>query len=278
MKEVQISIGMFSIITQIPKKRLHSYDKRGILTPYLRDNLTGYRYYSFTQIDRGIKIRTLDEMNFTYSEMIKFLDLDHLTYRTQINALLQNKLQETQCEIEKLKKIEATLSNPFDNILKGELNSPTLKIIPPMKVLSKRRSGTYSKTITELIDELSRELDHPVNIEHFVKRTGPIMFVCHDEGYVKLNADIEVAIPISGKFTHFSKDSRVYTIPKMKVLSYLHVGSYFSLHNSYRLVAEYMSKNGLEMVSADREIYLKFDPHLPEDEYLTEIQMPIEIL
>jgi DNA-binding transcriptional MerR regulator len=50
----QIPIGRFSTVTRLTKKALRLYDKRELLVPKAKDNVTGYRYYTGDQIQRGV--------------------------------------------------------------------------------------------------------------------------------------------------------------------------------------------------------------------------------
>ena len=66
------------------------------------------------------------------------------------------------------------------------------------------------------------------------------------------------------------------TMPKLRVASVFHKGSYNTLAASYENVLKYVEDNGYEIVGAIRESYIdgvwnKGD----ESEWLTEIQVPI---
>ncbi|MHC1591875.1 MAG: MerR family transcriptional regulator [Candidatus Helarchaeales archaeon] len=69
----QISIGRFSLITRLSKKALRIYDKKGILVPLEKDIITGYRYYSLSQIEVGIKIKILTTLGFRLDEVARIL-------------------------------------------------------------------------------------------------------------------------------------------------------------------------------------------------------------
>ena len=65
----QIPIGTFSRITRLSQKALRHYDERGLLVPAARDICTGYRYYTFAQAERGLRIRHLLWLGFDLSEV-----------------------------------------------------------------------------------------------------------------------------------------------------------------------------------------------------------------
>ena len=61
------------------------------------------------------------------------------------------------------------------------------------------KKGTFVVTIGKLISEICACVSSPENQRNRVKATGPIMFLCHDEEYKETGADIEIALPVSGR-------------------------------------------------------------------------------
>jgi hypothetical protein len=51
-------------MTQLTPKVLLLYDRKGLLVPEEKDAFTNYRCYTYDQIERGSKIRTLSWMGF----------------------------------------------------------------------------------------------------------------------------------------------------------------------------------------------------------------------
>jgi DNA-binding transcriptional MerR regulator len=68
----QIPIGRFSLITRLSQKALRLYDEQGLLVPQEKNVFTRYRYYTGTQIARGVLIKTVGEHGFSLTgiEMI----------------------------------------------------------------------------------------------------------------------------------------------------------------------------------------------------------------
>ena len=52
----RIPIARFSAITRISQRALRYYDRLEILVPEARDPFTGYRYYTSSQMELGVKI------------------------------------------------------------------------------------------------------------------------------------------------------------------------------------------------------------------------------
>lgn len=273
----QIPIGRFSIITKLSQKALRLYDQKGLLIPEVKDDLTGYRYYTISQIEKGIKIKMLITMGFGLNDISEILRSIEEKDNKTIETLFSKKLAETQIEIERLKKVEEImLANKPMDLLMMNCTEPTIKQIPQIRVLSKREKGTYGPTIGKLIGELMKQIYLPENQRQFVKITGPIMFISHDLEYKETDADIEVAIPVSGRITVNSDDFEVKNLPDTRVVSVIYTGPYDQIGLGHEKAIIYAIKQGLRLKDNPREIYLSHPDQSSNDQYITEIQQPIE--
>lgn len=151
----------------------------------------------------------------------------------------------------------------------------SVKEIGEETVLSKREKGTYSETITKLINELMMELHSSQNREH-VKISGPIRMITHDEEYKEKDADIEIAVPITGNPVLKDLSMKVINVPRMKVVSAVHRGPYGKVGPTYESVFRYASENNLKITGPVRELYLNDPQEVREEEILTEVQLPVE--
>ena len=151
----------------------------------------------------------------------------------------------------------------------------SVKEIGEETVLSKREKGTYSETITKLINELMMELHSSQNREH-VKISGPIRMITHDEEYKEKDADIEIAVPITGE--PILKDPAIMKkeLPPMRVVSVVHKGPYGEVGPSYDAAFKYITDNGFKMAGPTRELYLNSPDEVKEEDLLTEVQVPVE--
>jgi len=110
---------------------------------------------------------------------------------------------------------------------------------------------------------------------------GPI-FVCHEvtpEDAMKANeegnADIEVAIPISGKVKN-TEEIKSYVLPGGEMAKIIHKGLYEACAPTYQKLFAWLETDGKRIAGPIREVYLN-DPHeVPPEEILTEIYAPIE--
>jgi effector-binding domain-containing protein len=106
--------------------------------------------------------------------------------------------------------------------------------------------------------------------------TGPVMMLGHDNEYKEKDADIEVALPISGEVSVSGTSIEAKTLPKCEVISAIHKGSYYNMDKAYAQIFEYAEEHKLKLVTPLRELYLNNVGEVPEDELLTEIQFPFK--
>src|ERR1041384_8327488 len=67
-------IGEFSKLVQVSVPTLRYYDQVGLLKPVKVDNLTGYRYYSASQLPRLHRILALKGLGFSLEQIGAVLD------------------------------------------------------------------------------------------------------------------------------------------------------------------------------------------------------------
>nr|QNO41422.1 hypothetical protein LLBHLIGG_00006 [Methanosarcinales archaeon ANME-2c ERB4]QNO41499.1 hypothetical protein CJIIDBMB_00001 [Methanosarcinales archaeon ANME-2c ERB4] len=272
-----IGIGTFSIITRLTRRTLRLYDKKGLLTPARRE-ITGYRQYSYQQIRRGIQLKHLSYLGFGIREMREIIDaLDGLAGAARLDTILEKRLKEVGVEICRLEKIRGSLlTRSFLEVLYLDKNEPTVKDVPDQRVVSRREKGTYQDVIPRLMGELMGVVFGPENQRAQVKCTGMPITLYHDNEYKETDADIEVALPISGSIT-VGPEYDVKTLEGQRVVSYIHKGPYQDVGVAYEAIREYMAKEGLKVAGVYREVYLNDPNETPEEELLTEVQVPVVV-
>lgn len=271
----QIPITRFSIITRITPKALRYYDQLGLLVPAAKDTLTGYRYYTADQLERGVRVKTLCSLGISLEEVADYLDAEAKGDRDALQALREKYLCRTRGEISRLQRIEALLKQNDKELLKMALSEPVIKDVPAMRVASMRDKGSYGETIGRLIGDLCEMLARPVNKKNLVKANGPCMAIYYDEEYKEKDADIEVAIPIAGRI-EVDEGMEVKNLPPVRVLAVVHKGSYDTLILTYREIWDFMAKRGMQLAGPGRELYLSDPCKTAPEGLLTEIQLPIK--
>ncbi|RPJ54413.1 MAG: MerR family transcriptional regulator, partial [Methanobacteriota archaeon] len=134
----QIPIGLFSRITQLSRKALRLYDERGLLVPGEKDLCTGYRYYTYVQIDQAIRIRNLTWLGFSLREIEDLLAARARGDARAIHAIFSTRTEEADAEIQRLHAVQRILQAQDLNleVFSVSLTEPVLKEIPAQRVLS----------------------------------------------------------------------------------------------------------------------------------------------
>ena len=270
-------IGDFSRLCRITVRTIRYYDEIGLLKPVRVEQTTGYRYYSIEQLPTLNRIIMLKGIGLSLDD-IKGL-LNNGMSADYIRQLLQVKRTEIQERVNqdsgRLKQVEVWLDriNKEGTIL-TDINIQR-KTVPALRVISKREIGTYEETTAKLHGEIVWQINHPGNQET-VKVTGPVMGLFYDDEYKEKDADIEVAIPISGEISINKVNIEVKTLPKCEVISAMHKGTLYDINKAYAQIMEYAEEHDLKLITPVRELYFTYLEELPEDELLTEIQFPFK--
>lgn len=274
----KIPIGKFSLMTHLTQKALRLYDQKGLLVPQAKDAFTGYRYYTYPQLERGVKIRLLSGLGFSLDDIATLLDAEEKGDKKVIGELMDKQFAEIQTELRKLHNMEKVLLNQTKTLelFSMSVSETTIKEVPEIRVLSRREHGSYEETIPRLVEGMFAFVGEANSRKNNIALTGPIMFICHDEEYKEEYADIEVALPVSGRLDLDDTSITVRTLPAVKVVSTIYKGPYEGVEVAFTKLFEYMAENDLEPAGASRELYLN-DPHeVPEEELLSEVQIPVK--
>jgi effector-binding domain-containing protein len=277
----QIPIGKFSFMTRLSQKALRLYDRKGLLVPEAKDPFTGYRYYTVPQLEKGMKIKTLNILGFSMEEISMLLGAESKGNYSQMETCMRKKLEETRSEIGKLQRIEGILqgacthNGKIEELFKMSVTEPVIKEIPEIRVVSKREKGTIAISIGKLIGEICACISSPENQRNRVKVTGPVMFLCHDEEYKETDADIEIALPFSGRIALEDPKIEIKTLQAARVVSVIYRGPYPGVEAGYNRIFSYAEENSLETFGPSRELYYNDPAEVPEEELMTEVQIQV---
>ncbi len=273
----QIPIGRFSAVTRLTRKALRYYEAKGLLVPEAKDPFTGYRYYTGGQIQRGVKIRHLSDLGFTVEAMAEYLEAEEAGDKEGLSAIVAARLGETRAELDRLRRVASLLEgNKITELMKETMSEPSVKAVPGVRVLSKRDKGPIGETIGRLIGELMAAVTAPENQASYVKIVGPFMTIYHDDEYRELDADLEVAVPVTGKVTLSDPALEVKNLPGRRVAYLVHKGSYETIGPAYAKLYEYVVGEGYELSGPMMDLYLNDPNTVTPGEVLTEIQAPIK--
>jgi DNA-binding transcriptional MerR regulator len=113
-KRQLLSIGEASKITGMHVKSLRYYDRIGVFVPEYIDDRSGYRYYSFEQLQNIIAVRTCLDTGIVLNTLVGYTDGDTTDYPRLLDDALGN-IDRRIAELER-KKV-------FLNFLKDEVMS-----------------------------------------------------------------------------------------------------------------------------------------------------------
>lgn len=262
-------IGQFANLSQVSVKTLRYYDDIGILSPVKIDKYTGYRYYAAKQLYQLNKIFAFKDMGFSLSEITDLLNNN--VNEPEITAILHLKKAQLKSEIRnantKLKRVEDLIKQ-----FKEERNimyDVSVKKVESFKVASYKElrknysdQGEMWQVLTDYITEHGAKIGAGCFVSYYNTSQNAV--------------EIEVFEPIDKAITS-SNLITVKDMPEVTVASVIHKGSFTKLKHAYAYLAEWIEKNDYEIIDVAREIYLAGEWNCDsEDEYISEIQMPVK--
>ncbi|MDD3137333.1 MAG: GyrI-like domain-containing protein [Methanoregula sp.] len=272
----QIPIGRFSAITRLSIKALRYYDEKGLLVPEEKDPVTGFRYYTTPQIERGVNIMTLVSLGFSLDDVRQLLAAMETGDTAEFEKIRACQLARTTREIERLKNTVSLLARcRTDELIPLTLTEPVIKTIEPVRVVSKSGKGPIAEIIHRLSREILDAIQSPENQRNLVKITGPFMTIYPTDDHDVNNILIERAIPISGRIFVSDPDMEIKFLKETRVISLVHKGMYESLHVAYARLLARAAEQGIEPAAPFREIYLNNPVETSPENYMTEIQETI---
>jgi len=273
----RISIGTFSLITRLSQKALRLYDDRGLLVPESKDRITGYRYYAGNQIATGVSIKTLCMLGFSLNDVRTLLVAKERKDTDTIGTLFGKRRREIRSEVHRLQQIEAILQSDEASLelMYMSLAEPVIKEVAPLRVMSKRDRGVYQEVISRLAKDLCAQVAQKENQSPAISVTGPLMALYHDNEYREKDADIECALPITGRVVLTDPTIEIRTITGGTHLTLIYQGAYPGLHEAWSRVYAYTEEKGYTIAGPGRELYMNDPAEVQEEELLTELHLPI---
>ena len=269
-------IGEFSKLTQVSIRMLRYYDEVGLLKPAQIDKYTGYRFYSVDQIPMLNKIVFLRDSGFQVSEIAGIIDHEDENF---LLGQLKEKQDSIQAAIEaergQIEKIEAAIRE----IQTGKQSmhyDVVLKKIPDYPVLSLR------KRIPDYFSEgmLWQELTERIEKERLIIPQNTLNFaIYHDEEYLESNVDVEVCVVLAEPVRYQSSSLYRITEAVESMACLMVYGPFENIGPAYESIAHWLTEHtqynmkGLNRQICHRGPWNEQDPN----QYLTEIQIPVEI-
>ena len=247
-----LSIGTFASLTRLSIKALRLYDQLDLLQPHHVDLQTGYRYYEAEQLTRARMIRNLREMDMPLATIRQVLAASS---PTQAEALVRAYLSMREKQVEQLRgQVQAFMFflQKETSAMKPEV---TVKTLAPQNVLSLTHHVKVDKldaTITQSLETL----DALLKAQNATPSEAPFGIY---HGAINLQEDgpIEICQPFNGNVTG-KGGVTVKELAGGKAASVTMIGSqcdFPEILSGYDAAADWIQKNGYEMVDSPREVW-----------------------
>ncbi len=268
-------IGDFSRLSRVPVKTLRYYDEIGLLKPRGIDRFTRYRYYSVDQLPLLYRILGLKELGFSLEQIARLLEGD--ISPGQLRRMLEVRRGEIEQQLEQghyqLKRLEARLKQ-----IEQEGKMPDyeviLKKVDPRWVASVRGVISSYDESGPVFDRLFDEAYSYVHRQG-VRSPGCGIAVYHEKQGSDENIEVEALAELPGSIPG-SSQVQVYELPAIETAaSMVHHGLFATLGKAYAAILAWTQEHGYRVSGPARELYLSFQKDGDQNQYVTEIQLPV---
>lgn len=271
----KFKIGEFSKLNRITVKTLRHYEEIGLLKPNEIDEWTGYRYYDVSQFQKLSTILYLKKLRFSLEEIRNMFEdgLETPSADTVLEKIRACRQEQSflQWQFDELTNLEKHLRGGF------KMENVFIKSLPAVTVASYRK-------IVKDYDELSYLCCNVIGPE--MQRCGCTcdnVQYCytleHDKEHKETDIDVEYCEAVDNSFAE-SDCLKCKHIPEVKTAVCInHKGSYNNFQQSMTLLMNYIEKNGYKIIDYPRFSYIDGPWNKEtEDEYLTEVQVPVVMI
>ena len=248
-----ISIGRFAGLTGISANTLRRYDESGLLSPAFTDPFTGYRLYAIEQLDTGILIRLLRDLDVPLDEVAALIGSGGLQSVKAVLGHHRERIVERHAELEDvLARIDAAL-NEERGLLPYEVEIVALQ---PDWVVS-RRTHTTRPRLDEAIDRCLVEL-----------------VLYHNALQWYQGLDLEVCLPVEKAV---AESHNGWQLPGGGAAQTVYRGPWDDIWQAYSAMLAQIARRGYEVCGPVREFYLVDERDTDDPQrYLTEITWPVQ--
>ena len=272
----QLTIGEFSIMTQLSKKALRHYHEAGLLLPAWIDPSTGYRFYDTSQVSTAHVIRRFRELDMPVPDVKAALAATTVERRNEIVAAHLRRMEEQLEQVrETVGALRQLIESPELPITVAIRSSPAIHAWVITETVHMHDIGEWwSGAVREIRSELHRTGSHA---------TGPFGGLYAPELFTDEQGEATIFFPVADPRTSpatspatgssVAPTGRVTAteIPAAELAVTVHVGSHATADRTYGALGSYVAERRLGAEGPLREIYLA-DENGPS---LTEICWPV---
>lgn len=264
-----ISIGRFAGLTGISANTLRRYDERGLLSPAYTDPSTRYRYYAVEQLDVGILIRLLRDLDVPIEQIAEQIGGADPRRTSEVLARHRERIVARRAELERiLLRIDGALEGERE-LLPYEMEAVRLE---PGWVVS-RRTTTMRSRLDEAIDRGLSEMEAELAAGGH-RATGRELVLYHNALFWYQGLDMEVCLPVEQEV---AEACRGWRLPGGLGVRTIFRGPWDDIWQAYSMMLARIARDGYEVCGPVREVYLA-DERDTEDpqRYVTEITWPVQ--
>jgi DNA-binding transcriptional MerR regulator len=249
-----LSIGIFADMTRLSIKALRLYDQLDILRPHHIDSKSGYRFYEPDQLFSARMIRSMRDMDMPLADIRRVLAVA-VNSQAQAEMLIRQYLELRTQQLEQIQQ----LARQFSQQLKQETNIMSLKVvvkdIPSQQIISitrRHKADGLGKQQEQDIGEL-----FSLAKDSGAQTTGAPFGIYHGPVSEQEDGPVETCVAINGK-VETKGDIVARELEGGQAACVVITGDqchYPELLGAYDAGADWIQKNGYEMVGSPREIW-----------------------
>jgi len=249
-----LPIGMFARMTMLSVKALRLYDQLGVLQPLHIDPQTGYRYYGVDQIPGARMIRNMRDMDMPLATIRRMLTVLPVS-QAQAELLVRQHLEMRERQLEQIRG----QAREFSKLLKPEANKMNLEV----EVKDILTQQIISITRRHTVDGLGKQEEQDIGTlfglagEQGLKTIGAPLGIYHGPVSETEDGPVETCLAVEGKIA-VRDIIEAKQLEGGKAASVVITGEqchYPELLAAYDAAADWIQKNGYEMVGSPREIW-----------------------
>lgn len=249
-------IGEVTKILGITRKTLLVFEDMGLLTPAVKDEKTGYRYYSADNMTQIRSIRSLQTLGLSLKEVAEYY------YDTE----------NIEIHLQRLMEVRASLDR---NIQMLQVRAAKAGDLTIHKTTLPRQTCFCRRYECESIGEASDRL-RDTYID--AARTGEMsllgrMFTMRMSHHPD-KIDLMCCIPVEDSF----EGSERIDFPESQALCIYYRGPYENTYQAILALKEHIEKNSIEITGPFRSVYLEGPPNRGKNskDYITQIAVPVK--
>jgi DNA-binding transcriptional MerR regulator/predicted transcriptional regulator YdeE len=260
-------IGDFARLGQVSVRMLRHYDSIGLLHPARVDEFTGHRTYTAAQIAGLHRIVALKELGLSLEEIGEVLD--DCTPK-EFTAMLQRRRAELEDTVQVAQQRLAAVQYRL-HLLEQEHTMATHDFVTkqagPMRIAGTTATFDSVPLDTSQVGPLFASAAQQVAASGGTPALGVGIYDADDAG-IRLTAGYETTSErIDGL--------EIIDLPATTVVSTMHLGAMSGIGASWEALARWCEDNGHEFAGPCRELYHKVTDNPAQDDWVTELQQPI---